>query len=157
RHPPPRRLLAAGQLRQRDREVQAHLLGRLHVPQRGHDEAADRERHPVGDGGGKGWAWVAGAMTLNDALTELRRCNEPVPKPPRVPTDAEVQSAEIRLGIKFHPDYRRFLMEASDVVYGVLEPATITVPAAHNDLFHVTQTAWDKWDVPRKLLPICED
>ena len=45
----PRRLLDARQLRQCDAEVQARLLGRLHVPQRGHDEAADVEQHPGGD------------------------------------------------------------------------------------------------------------
>ena len=40
RHPPPRRLLAPRRERQAHQEVPPHLLGRLHVPQRRHDEAA---------------------------------------------------------------------------------------------------------------------
>ena len=44
RHRPPRRLLAARRRRQADAGVAAHLLGRLHVPQRDDDEAADVER-----------------------------------------------------------------------------------------------------------------
>ncbi len=66
---PPRRLLAARRLRQRDQEVQARLLGRLHVPQRGDDEAADVEQHPGGDGRRARCPWVG--LTL-DIGTRLR-------------------------------------------------------------------------------------
>jgi hypothetical protein len=96
-------------------------------------------------------------MTLDEAIAELRRRNEPVPRPPRLPTDAEVRDAEAKLGVTFHPDYRRFLLEASDVSYSVLEPATITTPGAHTDLFRITQRARERWRVPRELVPICED
>ncbi len=46
RHPQARRLLAPRRERQPHEEVQAHVLGRLHVLQRDDDEAADVERHP---------------------------------------------------------------------------------------------------------------
>ena len=96
-------------------------------------------------------------MTLDEAIAELRRRNEPVPRPPRLPTEAEVRDAEAKLGVTFHPDYRRLLLEASDVSYNVLEPATITVPGAHTDLFRIAQRARERWRVPPDLVPICED
>ncbi len=96
-------------------------------------------------------------MTLDEAIQELRRRNEPVPKPPRLPTEEEVAIAEEKLGVAFHPDYRRFLLEAGDVVYSVLEPATITAPEAHNSLFRIVDNARATWGVPSNLVPFCED
>ena len=49
RHRPPRRLLAPRRAGPADQDVPPHLLGRLHVPQRRDDEAADVERHPRRD------------------------------------------------------------------------------------------------------------
>jgi hypothetical protein len=54
-------------------------------------------------------------MNLSEVIIELRELNEPVPKPFRLPTEAEVLAAEKRLNVRFHEDYRRFLLEASDV------------------------------------------
>jgi hypothetical protein len=96
-------------------------------------------------------------MTLDEALTELRARNEPVPRPVRLPTAAEVDAAERRLGVRFPSDFRRYLREASDVTYGTIEPVAITAPDAHTDLFKVARSAWDANRVPRDLLPICED
>jgi hypothetical protein len=96
-------------------------------------------------------------VTLDEVIAELRRRNEPVPRPAPLPTEDEVEAAEARLGVRFHPDYRRFLLQASDINYNVLEPATITRPGAHNDLFRIAQRARGTWRVPRDLVPICED
>lgn len=96
-------------------------------------------------------------MNLSQAIAQLRELNEPVPKPARLPTEQEVRAVEEHLRIRFHPDFRRFLLEASDVTLGALEPVTITDPAAHTDLLGVALDAW-KLGVPRDdLLPICED
>jgi len=95
-------------------------------------------------------------MNLDDALRELRRRHEPVPFPVRLPTPAEVESAERQLGVSFHPDFRRYLFEASDVNYGVIEPVTITRAGSHTDLCKVVGAAWEMVGVPRDLLPICE-
>ena len=96
-------------------------------------------------------------MNLDDAIRELRAQNEDVPQPGRLPSPAEVDAAEQQLGIRFHPDFRRYLLEASDVTCGVVEPVTITSPDSYTDLFHVAHKAWDTYGVPRDLLPICED
>lgn len=96
-------------------------------------------------------------MTLDDAIRELRSRNEPVPIPTRLPSVAEVDDAERRLAVKFPADFRRYLLEVSDVVFGTIEPVTITQPDSHSDLFRVADDAWQVYGVPRNLLPVCED
>ncbi len=68
-----------------------------------------------------------------------------------------MDAAEQRLGIRFHPDFRRYLLEVSDVVCGTKEPVTITIPDSHKDLLEVAEGAWVSYGVPRNLVPVCED
>ena len=96
-------------------------------------------------------------MNLPDVIAEMRELNEPVPKPLRLPTENEVDAAESRLGINFPVDYRQYLLQASDVVYGALEPGIVIPDSGHLDLIDMAQTAWDEMEVPRTLLPFCED
>jgi SUKH superfamily protein len=96
-------------------------------------------------------------MTLDDVFQELRERNEPVPVPLRLPTTAEVDAAERQLGVRFSPDYRRFLLEVSNVVYGAIEPATVTPFSGYRYLPDVAEIAWNAMGLPRELLPICED
>lgn len=96
------------------------------------------------------------SLTLEAAIQELRELNEPVPKPLRLPTPAEVAGAEQAVGLPFHPDFRQYLLEASDVVYDALEPVTITGQDSRTELERVARRAW-QMGVPRSLLPICED
>ena len=96
-------------------------------------------------------------MTLTEAIEELRKGNEPVPTPMRLPTPDEVAAAEAEVGVQFHPDFKRYLLEASDVVFGTLEPVTVTDSTFSTHLPTVCEDAWEEMDLPRKLLPICED
>jgi len=96
-------------------------------------------------------------VNLPDVIAELRELNEPVPKPLRLPTADEVRAAEDQLAVKFPDDYRRYLLEASDVVYGSREPAVVIPDAGHLSLVEMAESAWDEMDVPRELLPFCED
>jgi len=96
-------------------------------------------------------------MNLPEVLAELRDLNQPVPKPFRLPTEAEVNQAENTLGVKFPADYRQYLLEASDVVFGALEPALVTPDAGYLSLVEVAESAWDEMELPRDLLPFCED
>lgn len=96
-------------------------------------------------------------MSLDEVIQELRELNEPVPKPLCLPTQEEVVEIERKLGIKFHADYRKYLLEASDVVYGTLEPATIVQESGHTELTRIAQTAWEQLGVSHDLIPICED
>jgi len=96
-------------------------------------------------------------MDLTEAIKALRQRNETVPTPMRLPTAQEVAGAEKEVGVEFHPDLRRYLLEASDVVFGTKEPVTVTDPEFNTHLPTVCQSAWEEMEVPRKLLPICED
>ena len=95
-------------------------------------------------------------MNLDEVIQALRELNEPVPQPLRLPTPKKIDEVEERLGYQFHPDFRTYLRQASDVVYGTLEPVTVTPDSGHTDLRRVAPRAWDM-GVPRSLLPVCED
>ena len=93
---------------------------------------------------------------MDKVIRKLRKLNEPVPKPLRLPTKDEIIAIENVLGVNFHSDYVRFLLEASDVVYGVLEPATVYKDSGHTYIVNIAKNAWDI-GVPKSLLPIAED
>jgi hypothetical protein len=82
-----------------------------------------------------------------------------VPKddPFRLPTDAEIASAELRLGLKFHPDYIAFLQSGGDVANAKFEPAVVRPGSSRLDLFKIAESAWNLMGVPRDLLPFVED
>jgi len=93
---------------------------------------------------------------MKRVIEKLRELNEPVPKPLRLPSEDEIQNIQIELSLKFHPDYIRYLLEASDVVLGALEPATIPIDSGHTFIGDVASNAW-KMGVPNTLVPIAED
>lgn len=95
-------------------------------------------------------------MSLTTAIKKLRSLNEPTPQPLRLPTEAEVSIAEQNLKIQFPPDYRYFLIHASDVVFGIIEPAIVIPDAGHLDLVKMVESAWEA-GVPKNYLPFCED
>jgi hypothetical protein len=95
-------------------------------------------------------------VEIAQAIAELRVRNEPVPEPLRLPTENEVAAAERGLGVKFPPDYRRYLLEASDVVFSTKEPCVLTLSGSYLDLVTVGREAW-QLGVPRDWLAFCED
>ncbi len=95
-------------------------------------------------------------MTLDEAIGRLRAVDQAVPAPARLPSVAEVDAVERRLGVPLPADLRRYLLEASDVTFGAVEPVTITLPGAHTDLVDLATAAWDTCGVPKNLVPICE-
>ena len=96
-------------------------------------------------------------MNIEQAIQELRERNEPVPKPMRLPSEGEVAHAEEQLGVIFHPDYRKYLLQASDVVYDTKEPCTVTPGGGHTDLIEVAQAARTEMRLPRNLVLVCDD
>src|SRR5690349_9880589 len=77
--------------------------------------------------------------------------------PFRPPTDEEITSAETRLGVMFHPDYRAFLKGGGDVGNAVFDPAVVLPGSGYCDLFEIAQYAWENAGVPRDLVPFIED
>lgn len=95
-------------------------------------------------------------MTLDEAIAKLRSCAQSVPKPLPLPTPEQVEAVEAELGVRFPPDYVRYLLTASDVVFGFIEPATVADPNFRTHIPKVVASA-RAYGVPSGLLPICED
>jgi len=77
--------------------------------------------------------------------------------PFRLPTDLEIDAAENSLGMKFHPDYRKFLLNGGDVANAVFTPAVVLPGSGYCDLVEIAETAWKVMGVPRHYLPFIED
>lgn len=92
---------------------------------------------------------------MDEIIEELRQRNEPVPTPLELPSDDDLVLVEEALLLPLPKDYRAFLLEVSDVVYGRIEPATAADPHSHTYLPEMAAIAWDQ-GLPRHLLPICE-
>lgn len=94
---------------------------------------------------------------LSKSIRRLRSHAKQLPIPRRLPTEGELKEVEARLGRNFHPDFRRYLLEASDVWYGHKSPVTIVNSNSHTFLERVAESAWNGYGVPTALLPVCED
>jgi len=95
-------------------------------------------------------------VDIETAIADLRKRNEPVPEPLRLPSAAEVDAAEQRVGLPLPTAYRRYLLEASDVVFGMFEPAIVIPDAGYLDLVKVAREAWGQ-GVNRDRIAFCED
>jgi len=93
---------------------------------------------------------------MEEILDLLREHNVSVPVPLDLPDEDQLVVIEEELLLPIPRDVRTYLLEASDVVYGTLEPVTAADPNSHTHLPEVTAVAWSL-GVPHYLLPICED
>lgn len=91
---------------------------------------------------------------LEIVIERLRAANEPVPVALALPDEDELVQVEEQLLLPLPRDYRHFLLTVSDVVYGSLEPATVSDPQSHTYLPELAATAWDQ-GVSRELIPVC--
>lgn len=92
---------------------------------------------------------------MEDIIDLLREKNEPIPVPLDLPDEDLLVEIEEELLMPLPDDLREYLLQASDVVYGSLEPVTVTDPRSHTYLPEVAAQAWDE-GLPRYLLPICQ-
>ena len=79
-----------------------------------------------------------------------------MPVPLELPEEELLVEIEEQILINLPFELREFLLKVSDVVYGRLEPVTVTDPQSHTYLPEVASVAWSL-GVPRELVPICED
>jgi hypothetical protein len=93
---------------------------------------------------------------MEEVIEQLRELNEPVPVPLELPDEEQLVEIEEQLLINLPFELREFLLKVSDVVYGRLEPVTVTDPQSHTYLPEVAAVAWDL-GVPRDLVPLCQD
>lgn len=92
---------------------------------------------------------------FEEVLEALQEVAEDVPVPLELPDHDDLVDIEEALLLTIPPLYRDFLLHASDLVIGSLEPATAADPSAHNYLAEMAAEAWDQ-GMPRELLPICQ-
>lgn len=95
-------------------------------------------------------------MEAEEILELLRERNQPVPVPLDLPDEDTLVEVEEAILLPIRGDIRTYLLEASDVVYGSLEPVTACDSHSHTYLPEVAAVAWSV-GVPRYLLPLCED
>jgi SUKH superfamily protein len=93
---------------------------------------------------------------VEEVIEQLRELNEPVPVPLELPEEELLVEIEEQILINLPFELREFLLKVSDVVYGRLEPVTVTDPQSHTYLPEVASVAWSL-GVSRELVPICED
>jgi hypothetical protein len=92
---------------------------------------------------------------MEEILELLREHHQPVPVPLELPDEDSLVEVEEELLMSIPRDMRQFLLEASDVVYGSLEPVTASDPHSNTYLPEVAAVAWSM-GVPRHLVPLCE-
>lgn len=92
---------------------------------------------------------------MEEILDLLREYNEDVPVPLDLPDEDQLVEIEEELLLPIPRDMREYLLKASDVVYGALEPVTAADPNSHTYLPEVAAVAWSL-GVPRYLVPLCE-
>ncbi len=92
---------------------------------------------------------------MEELIEELRELGEDIPVPLELPDDDQLVEALEQILMPLHPDFREFLMSASDVVCGSLEPVTVADPHSHTYLPEVTANAWDS-GMPRDMVALCE-
>lgn len=92
---------------------------------------------------------------MEEVIEQLREQNMSVPIPLELPTHEDLVEVEEVLLIPLPRDYKFFLQEVSDVIYGAIEPCTASDPQLHTYLPDITAQAWDL-GLPRHMIPICE-
>src|SRR5690625_6326254 len=93
---------------------------------------------------------------MKETLQQLRRHHQPVPVPLELPDEDRLVEVEEELLMAIPADLRQYLLRASDIVFGSLEPVTAADPVAHTYLPDVAAQAWD-FGLPRHLLPRSEE
>jgi hypothetical protein len=92
---------------------------------------------------------------MEDVIEQLREQAEVIPVPLELPDEDDLVVIEEELFLPLPFELREFLLKVSDVVFGSLEPVTVTDTHSHTYLPEVAATAWSL-GVGRELIPLCE-
>ncbi len=92
---------------------------------------------------------------MEEILELLQEQNQAVSFPLDLPTEEDLVCVEEEILISLPGDLRTFLLEASDVIVGAIEPVTAADPRSHTYLPEVAATAWSV-GLPREYIPVCE-
>lgn len=92
---------------------------------------------------------------MDEIIEALRAINVHVAMPLELPEEDTLVEIEELLFVALGRDFRDFLLNVSDVIYGSLEPVTAADPNSHTYLPEVASVAWAR-GVSREILPLCE-
>ena len=68
---------------------------------------------------------------MEEVIDLLREHNCPIPVPLPLPEMDDLVEVQEQILISLPDEYKEFLLEVSDVVYGKIEPATVTDSSSH--------------------------
>ena len=91
---------------------------------------------------------------MEDIIEELRERALDVSVPLELPDEDQLVEVEEQILVPLPCELREFLLHVSDVIYGSIEPVTVTDPQSHTYLPEVAANAWAE-GLPRELIPIC--
>ncbi|MGS0683225.1 SMI1/KNR4 family protein [Shewanella sp. 125m-7] len=92
---------------------------------------------------------------MNDIIEQLQEMSETVPVPLELATFEQIVEVEEEILIPLPMELKEYLLYASDVICGSLEPVTASDPHSHTYLSEVTSYAWSI-GLPREFVPICQ-
>lgn len=92
---------------------------------------------------------------MHDIIEQLQERSETVPVPLELPTFEQLVEVEEQILIPLPRELKEYLLHASDVIYGAIEPVTAADPYSHTYLPEVTCYAWSV-GLPRDLIAICQ-
>ncbi|ASJ95894.1 SMI1/KNR4 family protein [Shewanella marisflavi] len=92
---------------------------------------------------------------MHDLIEQLRELNQTVPVPLELPSFDQLVEVEEQILIPLPSELKEYLLYASDVIHGTLEPVTVSDPYSHTYLPEVTSYAWSI-GLPREYIAICQ-
>ncbi|BCV65543.1 cell wall assembly protein [Shewanella carassii] len=92
---------------------------------------------------------------MHEIIEQLQELSEQVPVPLDLPGFEDLVDIEEQILIPLPAELKEYLLHASDVIYGSLEPVTAADPQSHTYLPEVTSYAWSL-GMPRDLIAICQ-
>ncbi|MGY5451209.1 SMI1/KNR4 family protein [Agarivorans sp. MS3-6] len=92
---------------------------------------------------------------MQELIDEIRALDQSGDYPSELPTDTQLVEVEEIILIPMPSDLRAFQLTVSNVIFGSLEPVTISDPYLHTYLPEVAANAWNL-GLPREYIPICQ-
>ena len=92
---------------------------------------------------------------MNEIVDELREKNQDRFNSVELPDEDQLVVIQEQLLLHLPADLKDFLLNVSDVVYGSIQPATVTDEHAASHLPEMTFIGWDR-GMPREYIAICE-
>ncbi|GGI70075.1 SMI1/KNR4 family protein [Shewanella gelidii] len=92
---------------------------------------------------------------MNEVIDQLQSLSESVPVPLELPSFEQLVEVEEQILIPLPVDLKEYLLHGSNVIYGTLEPVTVSDPGSHTYLAEVASYAWSI-GLPREMVAICQ-